>query len=71
MGGIYGDIFKYDGNTGDYLGKYDNGGTYLGKIDENTVGQKYFLNEIDTRQNNIVTIYDHFLERPYAKIVLQ
>jgi cellulose synthase/poly-beta-1,6-N-acetylglucosamine synthase-like glycosyltransferase/DNA-binding beta-propeller fold protein YncE len=70
MGGTYGDIFKYDGNDGSYLGKYNNGGTYLGKIDENTVSRKYSLNEIDTRQSNIVTAYDHFLERPYAKIVL-
>ena len=70
MGGTYGDIFKYDGNTGDYIGKYNNGGTYLGKIDENTVSREYSLNEIDTRKNNVVTVYDHFLERPYAKIVL-
>ena len=71
MGGTYGDIFKYDGNTGDYLGEYENGGTYLGKMVENTLSRKYLLNEIDTRKNNIVIIYDHFLERPYAKIILQ
>ncbi len=70
MGGAYGEIFKYDGNTGNYLGKYNNGGTYLGKLNENTIRHKYSLNEIDTRQSNIVTVYDNFLERPYAKIVL-
>ena len=70
MGGTFGDIFKYDGVTGNYLGEYENGGSYVGKIDQNTIGQKYLLNEIDTRKNNIVTIYDHFLERPFAKIVL-
>ncbi len=70
MGGTYGDIFKYDGDTGEFLGIYDDGGTYLGKINENTLGSKYAFNEVDTRQNNVVMLYDHFLERPYAKIVL-
>ncbi|MDH3779992.1 MAG: glycosyltransferase [Nitrosopumilus sp.] len=70
MGGLYDDIFKYDGHTGNYLGEYDDGGTYLGKIVENILSRSYLLNEVNTRQNNIVMIYDHFLEQPYAKIIL-
>ena len=71
MGGNYGQIFRYDGQSGNYLGEYQNGGTYLGKIEENTLNRQYLLNEIDTRTNNVVLIYDHFLEKPFAKITLQ
>ena len=70
MGGLYDDILRYDGHTGNYLGEYDNGGTYLGKIVENTLSRSYLLNEVNSRQNNVVMIYDHFLERSYAKIIL-
>ena len=70
MGGIYGEIFKYDGATGNFLGAYDSGGYYIGKMKEDPLAQKYLLNEIDTRQYNTAIIYDNFLERPYAKILL-
>ena len=70
MGGVYGDIFRYDGITGDFLGVYDNNGYYIGKMTENTLNHNYLLNEIDTRKYNTAIIYDHFLERPYAKINL-
>ena len=70
MGGVYGDIIRYDGVTGDYLGLYDDGGSYLGKLTENTLNQQYLLNQIDPREHDTAIIYDHFLERPYAKIIL-
>ena len=70
MGGVYGDIFRYDGITGDFLGVYDNNGYYIGKMTENTLDHNYLLNEIDTRKYDTAIIYDHFLERPYAKINL-
>ena len=70
MGGVYGEIFKYDGTTGDFLGAYDSGGYYIGKMKEDPLAHKYLLNEIDTRQYDTVIIYDNFLERPYAKILL-
>ena len=34
IGGVYGEIFKYDGTTGDFLGEYDSGGYSLGELNE-------------------------------------
>ena len=70
MGGTSNEMIKYDGIDGSYLGKYDDGGTYLGKLTENPLNSKYLIHGINPKQNNVVTIYDHFLERPYAKIDL-
>ncbi|NNL59283.1 MAG: glycosyltransferase, partial [Nitrosopumilus sp.] len=71
MGGVYGDIFRYDGTTGNYLGQYDTSVSYLGILTENILNHKYLLNGIDTRQHDTVIVYDHLLERPYAQAVLQ
>ncbi|MGH1569208.1 MAG: glycosyltransferase, partial [Nitrosopumilus sp.] len=71
MGGTYGDIFRYDGVTGSYLGQYDTGMLYLGTLTENTLNHRYLLNDIDTKQQDTVVVYDHLLERPYAQTVLQ
>jgi cellulose synthase/poly-beta-1,6-N-acetylglucosamine synthase-like glycosyltransferase len=70
FGGEYNDILKYDGTTGAYLGKFETGGIYFGKLDENLLNNKYLLNEIDTRQYGTVLVYDPFLEKSYAKIIL-
>ena len=70
-GGKSGDIYKYDGETGNFLGEYDSGGIYIGKLEENSLDTKYLLNEIDTRKNNVLMVYDHFLEIPYSQINLQ
>ena len=70
MGGDYDQVLKYNITDGNYLGIFNNGGNYLGKLRENAIIDRYFVNEIDTKQNNIVMIYDHLLERPYSKVIL-
>ena len=70
MGNDPNNLFKYDGNTGTFLGNYDVGSHYLGTINENILASKYLLNDIDTEKNNIIVVYDQFSETIYAAIDL-
>ena len=70
MGNDPNNLFKYDGNTGSFLGNYDVGSHYLGTLNENLLASKYLLNEVDTEKNDVVVVYDQFSETVYATIDL-
>jgi cellulose synthase/poly-beta-1,6-N-acetylglucosamine synthase-like glycosyltransferase/DNA-binding beta-propeller fold protein YncE len=61
-------ILKYD-FSGNFLGNFDLESVYLNKLSENLLKQ-YTLNDIDTKQHDILVVYDNFLERPIAKMQL-
>ena len=70
MGNDPNNLFKYDGDTGTFLGNYDVGSHYLGRLNENLLASKYLLNDVDTEKNDVVVVYDQFSETLYATIDL-
>ena len=68
VGGKYNHILQYSSN-GDYLGTFDVDAIYLNKFSENLL-RHYTLNGIDTKSNDVLVVYDNFLEQPVAKSTL-
>ena len=63
-------LFKYDRTSGSFLGLFDVGSRHLGILNENPLSSEYLLNDIDIKTNDVLIVYDHFLEIPYAKTSL-
>ena len=61
VGGKYHDILKYT-SDGQPLGEFNVDDIYLNKFSENLL-RHYTINGIDTSRNNVLVVYDNFLEQ--------
>ena len=68
VGGKYNHILKYT-SDGKYLGEFDVDNIYLNRFSENLL-RHYTLNGIDTNRNNVLVVYDNFLEQSVATLTL-
>ena len=68
VGGKYNEILKYT-TDGQYLGEFNIDDIYLNKFSENLL-RHYTVNGIDLNRNDVLVVYDNFLEQSVATSTL-